>query len=88
MADAGNSVPPLRKPQVSRQYETGPVFFPRGASWLSTLFDELLTFPNCEKGDQVDSTSQALEWLQHRFASEFLADGEVRERPRWSGGDR
>ena len=41
-----------------------------GAPWLSTFLDELLAFPNREKGDQVASTSQALEWLQHRFAGE------------------
>jgi hypothetical protein len=61
--------------------ETGRVVLPREATWLSVYLDELLGFPNSDKDDQVDSTSQALDWFQHRFASEFLPAGEVRKRP-------
>ncbi|HXH52811.1 MAG TPA: phage terminase large subunit [Sphingomicrobium sp.] len=65
----------------SVMFETGRVILPREAPWLSTYLDELLGFPNCEKDDQVDSTSQALECFQHRFADEFLPEGAVRTRP-------
>jgi predicted phage terminase large subunit-like protein len=65
----------------SVMFETGRVVFPRQATWLSSYLEELLEFPSCEKDDQVDSTSQALDWFQHRFSSEFLPEGEVRKRP-------
>ncbi|HWH22818.1 MAG TPA: phage terminase large subunit [Allosphingosinicella sp.] len=62
-------------------FETGRVFLPREATWLSSYLDELLGFPNRKNDDQVDSTSQALDWFQHRFASEFLPEGVERRRP-------
>lgn len=82
--------PALIKPRIEKiarmqaksvMFETGRVVLPREATWLSTYLDELLGFPNHEKDNQVDSTSQALDWFQHRFASEFLPEGEVRKRP-------
>jgi predicted phage terminase large subunit-like protein len=52
---------------VSVQFESGAIWFPKGAPWLSTLKAELLGFPNVRYDDQVDSISQALSWLkQHR----------------------
>lgn len=50
-------------------FETGKVFLPHGASWLAIYLDELLGFPNRAHDDQVDSTSQALDYFQQRFAS-------------------
>lgn len=52
----------------SVMFETGKVFLPREASWLSAYVDELLGFPNRAHDDQVDSTSQALDYFQMRFA--------------------
>jgi predicted phage terminase large subunit-like protein len=57
-------------------FETGKVWVPRSAEWLGTYLEELLSFPNSRKDDQVDSTSQALDYLQRRFAHA------LRERPR------
>jgi predicted phage terminase large subunit-like protein len=52
---------------VSVQFESGAIWFPKGAPWLSTLKAELLGFPNVRYDDQVDSISQALSWIkQHR----------------------
>ena len=65
-------------------FETGRVYLPREAPWLSTYLDELLGFPNGRYDDQIDSTSQALDFFQQRFASEFLPGG--RRRPQ--GGVR
>ena len=52
----------------SVMFETGKVFLPHSANWLATYLDELLGFPNRVHDDQVDSTSQALDWFQMRFA--------------------
>ncbi len=52
---------------VSVQFESGAVWFPKAAPWLSGLKAELLGFPNVKHDDQVDSISQALSWIkQHR----------------------
>jgi predicted phage terminase large subunit-like protein len=55
-------------------FETGKVFLPRQASWLATYLDELLGFPNRRHDDQVDSTSQALDWFQLRFSSDITPE--------------
>lgn len=65
----------------SVMFETGKVLFPREATWLSSYLDELLGFPNRRHDDQVDSTSQALDWVQLRFARDFVPEGEARQRP-------
>lgn len=61
----------------SVMFETGKVFLPRRASWLAVYLEELLGFPNRAHDDQVDSTSQALDWVQQRFSSDIAP--EVRE---------
>lgn len=71
--------PSLVKPTIDKlarmqarsvMFETGKVFFPREASWLPLYLDELLGFPHRTHDDQVDSTSQALDWFQARFRAE------------------
>lgn len=63
--------PMLVKPRIEKlarmqarsvMFETGRIVFPKEATWLSCYLDELLGFPNREKDEQVDSTSQALDW--------------------------
>jgi len=44
---------------------SGFVHLPREAHWLGEYVYELTTFPNGAHDDQVDSTSQALDWIQH-----------------------
>jgi predicted phage terminase large subunit-like protein len=44
----------------SGKFESGQVFLPQQASWLSELEAELFGFPNAHHDDQVDSISQAL----------------------------
>jgi predicted phage terminase large subunit-like protein len=56
--------------------EAGQVLFPRHAPWLDAYLKELLGFPNSSHDDQVDSTSQALEYLSWRIGS-----GLPRQRP-------
>jgi predicted phage terminase large subunit-like protein len=45
------------------QIENGTVKFPKEAKWLDAYLSELLVFPQGKHDDQVDSTSQALEYL-------------------------
>ena len=48
--------------------ENGLVYIPLEAHWLAEYLHELSTFPKSKYDDQVDSTSQALEWLQQRVS--------------------
>ena len=43
--------------------ENGFVHLPRDARWLADYVNEVTTFPRGKHDDQVDSTSQALEWI-------------------------
>lgn len=47
----------------SARFESGQVFVPTDAPWLSSWLNELVGFPNSRHDDQVDSTSQALSYL-------------------------
>jgi predicted phage terminase large subunit-like protein len=49
-------------------FEAGQVLLPREAPWLATYVSELLAFPNAKHDDQVDSTSQGLNWLSQKIA--------------------
>lgn len=51
---------------VSTMFESRQVFLPESASWLADYEHELLSFPLGAHDDQVDSTSQALEWLRSK----------------------
>lgn len=44
---------------VSARYEVGTVYHRRGASWLNVVEDELVTFPNGEHDDVVDTIAYA-----------------------------
>jgi predicted phage terminase large subunit-like protein len=43
--------------------ENGCVYLPAGAAWVPDYSNELTSFPACRYDDQVDSTSQALEFM-------------------------
>ncbi|MDR3385587.1 MAG: phage terminase large subunit [Rudaea sp.] len=44
--------------------ENSRVLLPRQAPWLADYLNELMRFPRGKYDDQVDSTSQALAWIQ------------------------
>lgn len=67
-------------------FETGKVLVPGAAPWLGTYLDELLSFPSSSKDDQVDSTSQELDYLQQRFAATLR--GRPNPTKRAKGGPR
>ncbi|MEE1656949.1 phage terminase large subunit [Microvirga sp. CF3062] len=65
----------------SARFESGQVHVPQDAPWLAGWLDELLAFPNGRHDDQVDSTSQALDYLTAR--THPLHASEIpRERPK------
>jgi predicted phage terminase large subunit-like protein len=49
-----------RMAAVSAMFESGQVFLPQRASWLSDFERELFAFPGVKHDDQCDSVSQAL----------------------------
>ena len=49
--------------------EAGKVFIPKQAHWLNEYRLELLGFPGSKHDDQVDSTTQALDYLHNRHGS-------------------
>ena len=53
----------------SARFEAGDVLLPREAPWLAPYISELLAFPHGRHDDQVDSTSQALDYLWRRLSS-------------------
>jgi predicted phage terminase large subunit-like protein len=73
---------------VSVQFESGAIWFPKGATWLSSLKAELLGFPNVRHDDQVDSVSQALSWIKrHRQNQIPIVAPIVTSTPRTCFGD-
>ncbi len=56
----------VRLEGVSSMIENGQVTLPKDASWLDDYLHEMLGFPNTKYDDQVDSTSQFLEWIRRR----------------------
>lgn len=53
---------------VSALIEAGKVFLPHSASWLTDYEAEILSFPTGIHDDQVDSTSQYLNWVRGKSA--------------------
>lgn len=63
-------------------FENGRVLLPKEASWLGEYIKELTGFPGAKYDDQVDSTAQALDWLQNHSSNGFFSsDWKLPERP-------
>ena len=54
----------------SARFEAGMVHLPKQAPWLDEYLLELLGFPTAGHDDQVDSTSQLLNWWWNRWRRE------------------
>ncbi len=54
----------MRLHACSDRFENGRVLLPRSAPWLDDYLIELLGFPGSRHDDQVDSTTQALDYLR------------------------
>jgi predicted phage terminase large subunit-like protein len=57
----------MRLHTVCATFENGFVHLPEKAEWLDKYLHELTSFPRAKFDDQVDSTSQALDWFKQRF---------------------
>jgi predicted phage terminase large subunit-like protein len=64
----------MRMHAVTSTIENGFIHVPEQASWLAEYLHELGIFPNGRFDDQVDSTSQALDWLKERRPEPFLPE--------------
>jgi predicted phage terminase large subunit-like protein len=53
----------MRLAAQSIKFESGRVYLPSDATWLKEFKSEIIGFPGTKHDDQVDSTSQALEYL-------------------------
>jgi predicted phage terminase large subunit-like protein len=53
----------MRLNSQTAKFEAGHVLLPNDAPWLAEYISELLAFPGSRHDDQVDSTTQALEYL-------------------------
>ena len=58
----------MRAGAQASSFEAGLVIFPARAPWLDEYVRELTTFPGSKFDDQVDSTTQALEFLSGKQA--------------------
>jgi predicted phage terminase large subunit-like protein len=54
----------MRMHSVTSTIENGLVYLPDKAAWLGEYLHELTSFPKGRFNDQVDSTSQALDWFK------------------------
>lgn len=70
--------------------ESGFVFLPHDAPWLRDYVHELAMFPKGKFDDQVDSTSQALEWFRDGAGVPnfllYIREEQAREENRRGGG--
>ena len=74
----------MRLHSTTSLFENGGVLLPKNAPWLNDYVGELTGFPGTKFDDQVDSTTQALEYLQGpaRSLQTWIRFGEaMRRRP-------
>ena len=57
----------MRMHSCSGFIENGLVYLPEQAAWLGEYLHEFRLFPKGKHDDQVDSTSQALDWVRQIF---------------------
>ena len=65
---------------VTPMIEAGRVFMPESAPWLADFVDELAGFPNGAHDDQVDSLTQALNYLRHSSSGGSVASASATSR--------
>jgi predicted phage terminase large subunit-like protein len=61
-----NQTKEFRFDKVSPMIQAGEVFLPGKAIWLPDYEKELIAFPHGKHDDQVDATSQYLDWAKNR----------------------
>lgn len=63
-------------------FENGRVLLPKTAPWLGDYLNELLSFPGSQYCDQVDSTTQALDYIKHDPAAIWRRPWAITKQPR------
>ncbi len=58
----------MRLHAQTAMFENGHVLLPYHASWLADYVNELTGFPGTKYDDQVDSTTQALDYLRKGYS--------------------
>jgi predicted phage terminase large subunit-like protein len=77
----GSYSPPAGADKIMRlhvqtaAFENGRVMLPKEAPWLADYVNELTGFPGSRYADQVDSMTQALDYLQNIYCRENWTDG-------------
>jgi predicted phage terminase large subunit-like protein len=64
--EVGTNSKEFRFDKVTPMFEAGVVYLPERASWLADYEKELIAFPSGKNDDQVDMTSQYLDWSRKR----------------------
>lgn len=64
--EVGTTSKEFRFDKVAPMFEAGTVYLPERASWLADYEKELIGFPNAKYDDQVDMTSQYLDWSRKK----------------------
>lgn len=66
----------MRMNEQTTTIENGFVSLPKNAAWLEQYLHEMTTFPFGKHDDQIDSTSQALHWINDQ---QFQAQPSIRQ---------
>ena len=53
-------------------FDARKIYFPKNAPWIDDYTNELLSFPNAKHDDQVDATTQALNYLKSKKILEIV----------------
>lgn len=70
----------MRLHAQSALFENGRVFLPKTASWLADYMTELIGFPGSRYADQVDSTTQAPDYMSSKLRRPMIISDDVLER--------
>jgi predicted phage terminase large subunit-like protein len=64
----------MRMHSVTSTIENGFVHIPEHAPWVAEYLHEMAVFPRGRFDDQVDSTSQALDWVKEQTSGFFMPE--------------
>lgn len=61
-----------RTEAVAPQFESGNIFIPENAKYTGDYVEELVSFPNAKHDDQVDATSQAINYMERKRPAQII----------------
>ena len=74
----------LRFQSQAPVFKSGNVWLPRKAHWKADYIEELVSFPNAPNDDQVDATSQMLDYW-HTESAAMIRPASVTATSKWGG---